>query len=239
LLFSALLDLLMTATISHHRLPVEGGQLPLMIARGDGGGASVVIVPSAYGVGSDLEAQMKEAAAASPLVVAVDPFFREDAGAATYDERPRIMARLQALDRERGYRDLRTALDWIRGEQPGRPLVIVGICFGGGYALRAAADRLVDGVVTWHGSRMEQHLEGAERMRCPMRLHFGGADPFVPPATVDAVGKALAGKPDVRIVVHEGATHGFSHRGSPHAYDEPAERAGMDSLRELIASAGG
>jgi dienelactone hydrolase len=71
-----------------------------------------------------------------------------------------------------------------------------------------------------------------------MRLHFGGADPFVPPEAVDAVRAAFAGRRDVRIIVHDGATHGFSHREAPQAYDEHAERAGMDSLRELIAEAG-
>jgi carboxymethylenebutenolidase len=80
---------------------------------------------------------------------------------------------------------------------------------------------------------MEHHVERAAEMRCPMRLHFGGADPFVPMASVDAVRTAFSGRPDVAVVVHEGATHGFSHRGAPRAHDERAERAGMDSLRAL------
>jgi hypothetical protein len=48
---------------------------------------------------------------------------------------------------------------------------------------------------------------------------------------------ASPGRRDVRIIVHDGATHGFSHRAAPQAYDEHAERAGMDSLRELVAEA--
>lgn len=104
--------------------------------------------------------------------------------------------------------------------------------------MHAAADGVVDGVVTWHGTRMESYVKRAAEMRCPMRLHFGSADPFVSLEAVEAVRAAFAGHRDVRIIVHDGATHGFSHRAAPQAYDDHAERAGMDSLRELIAEAG-
>jgi carboxymethylenebutenolidase len=227
-----------TPTITHHRLPVEGGELPLAIARAGGAGAAVVIMPSAFGIASDLEVQMEELATDASIVVAIDPFFRDDAGPAPYEDMARVMARLQGLDHQRGYRDLRAAIAWARAQEAGQPVVILGICFGGPYALLAAADGVIDGVVTWHGTRMENYVERAAEMRCPMRLHFGGADPFVPPKAVEAVRAAFAGHGDVRIIVHDGATHGFSHRAAPQAYDEHAERAGMDSLRELIVEAG-
>jgi hypothetical protein len=38
--------------------------------------------------------------------------------------------------------------------------------------------------------------------------------------------------------VHDGATHGFSHRAAPQAYDGSAERAGMESVRELVGGVG-
>ncbi len=223
-----------TATLDHHLLPVEQGELPLTIARADGAGAAVVIMPSAFGIGSDLEAQMEELASDAGIVIAMDPFFRDDSGPAPYDDMARVMTRLQGLDPQRCSRDLRAAIDWVRGQQGGQPVVVLGVCFGGPYALLAAADGAVDGVVTWHGTRMEHHVERAAEMRCRMRLHFGSADPFVPAEAVETVRTAFAARRDVRIIVHEGATHGFSHRAAPRAYDAHAERAGMDSLRELF-----
>jgi len=227
-----------TAAITHHRLPVEQGDLPLTIARGAGDGAAVVIMPSAFGVGPDLEAQMQELAREARAVVAIDPFFRDDAGPAPYDDMARVMARLQGLDRPRSDRDLRAAIDWVRAQEGDRPVVMLGICFGGSYALLAAADDVVDGVVTWHGTWLDNYVERAAEMRCPMRLHFGSADPFVPSAAVEAVRSAFVEHRDLRVIVHDGATHGFSHRAAAQAYNEPAERAGMDSLRELIAQVG-
>lgn len=220
-------------SISHHSLPVEDGKLPLTIARGIGSGAAVVIMPSAFGVGPDLEAQMEELAAKASLVVALDPFFREDAGPAAYDDFTRAMGRLQAHDRARGYRDLRAAVGFAR-EQSGKLVVLVGICFGGPYALLAAADGLVGGIVTWHGTRMDAYLERAAEMRCPMKHHFGSVDPFVNAESVEAIRKAFAGRTDAEFFVHEGATHGFSHRASARSYQDRAERAGMDSVLELI-----
>jgi carboxymethylenebutenolidase len=221
-------------TIRHHRLPVEDGALPLTIAQRERAGAALVIVPSAFGVGPDLEAQMEELAADARIVVALDPFFREDPGLVPYDDMPRVMKRMQALDRARAFRDLGAVIDWVRSEAPGSRVVYLGICFGGPYGLLAAAEGSVDGVVTWHGSRMENYLERASEMRCPMRLHFGSVDPVTPPEALDAIRGAFAGRDDVHIAVHEGATHGFSHRSNPRAYDASAERAGMASVRELV-----
>lgn len=224
-----------TPAIARHGLPVERGELPLTIARSTGTGAALVVMPSAFGIGADLEAQMSELAAHASLVVAVDPFFRDDAGSALYDDMRRVVGRIQALDRERAYLDLRAAIDWARRQSGCSSVVALGICFGGPYALLAAADGAVDGVVTWHGTALESYLARAAEMRCPMRLHFGSVDPFVPARAVEAVRTAFAGRRDVRIVVHEGATHGFSHRGARQAYDAKAEQAGMDSACALVA----
>lgn len=221
----------------HFSIPVRDGSLPGSAARRDGAGASVVIMPSGFGITPDLEMQMDELASTARIVVAIDPFFRMGGGLIPYDDTARVVARVQHLDRERAYEDLRAAIDWVRASEGGRPVLMLGICIGGGFALKAAADGVVAGVATWHGTRMERLLERSGDMRCPMRLHFGGADPVVPPDSVEAVRSAFAGRSDVQVIVHDGATHGFSHRGAPRAYDARAERAAMDSVRELISCA--
>lgn len=205
---------------------------PLTSTRGAGTGAAVVIVPSAFGVAPDLVAQMDDLADTARLVVTFDPFFRDDPGPIPYDAMARVMARLQKLDRERLADDLRAVLAWTRAEAGG-PVVVVGVCFGGPFALAAAADGLADGLVTWHATRLEDHLARVAEVRGPVRLHYGGADPFVPPAAVERVRAAFAGHPDARVVVHEGATHGFTHRAAPQAFDAAAERAAMDAVRAI------
>jgi carboxymethylenebutenolidase len=224
-------------TLTHQSIPVEAGQLPLAIARAGGTGAAVVIVPPAFGIAPDLEQQMEEVARSASLVVALDPFFRDDAGLIPYGDMQAVMARMKTHDRERTYRDLRKAIDFARAES-GKPVVVLGICFGGGLALTAAADGAADGVVTWHGSRLENFVARAAEMRCPMRLHFGSVDPVSPPEAVEKVREAFAGRDDVRISIHDGAAHGFSHRMSERSYDAAAEKAGMASLHELAREVG-
>jgi dienelactone hydrolase len=100
-----------SVTMRHVLLPVEGGALPLTVAESASRGAAVVIMPSAFGVAADLEEQMRELARDARLVVAPDPFFRQDAGPAPYDDMARVMKRLELLDRERAHRELRAAID--------------------------------------------------------------------------------------------------------------------------------
>jgi carboxymethylenebutenolidase len=217
--------------IERVRVPVPGGELPLTFARGRGA-AAVVIMPSAFGVTPDLEEQMRELADDAAIVVTLDPFFRTDAGPAVPDDMARVMARIRSIDRDLAQHDFLTAIAWTRERVRGQ-LIAIGICFGGAFALGAAADGEVQGVVTWHGTRMEQHLDRAGAIDCPLRFHFGSVDPVTPPEVIAAIRGAFAGHEDVEIQLHEGATHGFSSRGAP-AYDAAAERAAMSSVRELL-----
>jgi carboxymethylenebutenolidase len=68
-----------------------------------------------------------------------------------------------------------------------------------------------------------------------MRLHFGSQDPVVPLEAVEKVREAFEGRPEVEIVVHQGASHGFSHPQGP-SYDETAERAAMEAVKGLLAT---
>ncbi len=214
----------------------EGADLPLTVARSGAAGPALVVYPSAFGMGDDLAAQLAELSAQASVAVAFDPFSRGDAGVADYADMARVMARMQALDRARSERDFGALIAWARAQSPVARVVALGICMGGPFALRAAADGLADGVVTWHGTALGEQLGRAGAMRAPLRLHFGGADPVVPAREVDAIRAAFAGREDVRIRVHAGATHGFTHRGAAAAYDAASERAALEDTRDLLAT---
>jgi carboxymethylenebutenolidase len=104
---------------------------------------------------------------------------------------------------------------------------------GGPFVLRFAAQGRLAGVVTWHGSRMQDHLERADDIECPLRLHFGSIDPITPPDAIDEIRDRLAKHPDLSIVIHPNADHGFSHDGT--SFDATACRAGLDAITELLA----
>lgn len=207
----------------------------LTCVRGRGDAAALVILPSAFGVAPDLVAQMHELASDASLVVALDPFARHDPGVVPYHDMGRVMARVQSHDPAQLQHDLREAIAWTAAESR-RPVVVLGVCFGGPHALEVAAAGLVAAAHVWHGTGLERKLDAARSIACPLALHFGARDPFVPPPVVARVREAFAGMPHVAIHVHDDATHGFSHRDAP-AWNPAAEQAAMASLREQIRRA--
>lgn len=213
-------------------IEVPDGALPAFVQGPHDASAvpAVVVVPSIFGPAPDLLARLSELGD-DALVVVPDPFWRTGEGPVAYDDHDTAFGRLAEFDFAACARELAAAASWAK-EQGNGGVVAVGICFGGPYVLGLAARGLVDGVVTWHGSRMEGALDGVERISCPVRHHLGGADPVTPPETIDALRDAFASHPDAEIIVHEGATHGFSHDGD--AWDEDAYRAGFASVVELL-----
>lgn len=212
-------------------IDVEGGALPLHVQGFDDGTApALVVVPSVFGPAPDLLDRLA-GLADDTLVVVPDPFWRTGERVVPYDRLDDAIGRMADFDFGAASREMAAAVDWARTHGNGR-VVAVGICFGGPFVLRLAAKGAVDGIVTWHGSRMEQSLDRAADITCPVRHHLGSVDPVTPPEVVDALRSAFADHPDCEILVHEGATHGFSHDGD--AYDDAAWQASLASVVELL-----
>lgn len=216
----------------HLAIDVPAGRLPIVVQGPDDatGVPALVVVPSIFGPAPDLLERLA-ALGDDALVVVPDPFWRTGEGALPYDQREAAFARLAGFDPAVCADEMAAAVDWARAAGNGG-VVALGICFGGPFVLRLAAAGRVDGIVTWHGSRMEGALDGADRITGPVRHHLGDADPVTPPEVVDALRAAFAEHPDARIVVHDGATHGFTHDGP--AYDDSAYRDAFASVVELL-----
>lgn len=213
-------------------IPVDAGSLPA-VRQGPaeaGDVPALLVVPSIFGPADDLLERLGELGD-DALVVVPDPFWRTGEGAVPYDDVDTAFGRLAEFDMAACGAEMAAAAAWARAEGNGT-VVGLGICFGGPFVLRMAAKGLIDGVVTWHGSRMEQSLDVVPRISCPVRHHLGSADPVTPPETIDALRDAFADHADAQIVVHDGATHGFSHDGD--AFDPAAYRAGFESVRGLL-----
>jgi carboxymethylenebutenolidase len=218
------------------QIEVEGGSIPTVVQgpRDPGGVPAVVVVPSVFGPAPDLLERLGELGDAA-LVCVPDPFWRTGEGALAYDDMDAVVARFGDFDIQRCRAEMGAVAAWARASANGR-VIGVGICFGGPYVLRMAADGELDGVVTWHGSRMEQVLGRAGSISCPVRHHLGGADAITPPEVVDALRAAFAEHADAQIVVHDGADHGFSHDGP--TWDADVFELAFGSLVELVERSG-
>lgn len=217
-----------------HNVEVPGGAVPTVVLGPEDASdrPALLAIPAIFGQAPDLLRRLASFSDRA-LITVPDPFWRDGSGVISYDEVERAFGRLKDIDLERSVTEMGAVLDWTRARCNGR-VVGLGICFGGPFVLRFAREGRLDGVVTWHGSRMEDHLDGAATTRCPLRLHFGGADPITPPEVIEKIRAAFADHPDCSIEIHPGAVHGYSHDGDP--YDENACQAGLDAIAALLGS---
>lgn len=211
---------------------VENGAVPTAVIESDAPepGPALIVIPSIFGPAPDLLKRLSEFAGHA-LVVVPDPFWRVGDGVVPYEDFETARKRLKRFDIARCNADLDSVLDWAT-EQSNGQVVGLGICFGGPFVLRFASEGRLAGCVTWHGSRMQNYLEHAADIMCPLRFHFGELDPVTPPEAIEAIRDAFAFHPDISIAIHSGATHGYSHDGPE--FDEAACRAGLDATAELI-----
>src|SRR5581483_5340092 len=124
----------------------------------------------------------------------------------------------------------------------GAPKVgVIGICFGGRYALLACAHHDADAGVSYHGTYLERHLQQFAEVSAPLSLHFFERDPHTPMAEVERMRDAARGKPLIEIYTYEGAGHGFMQHDRPSYHAAAAELAfarGMRTLRAALAPGG-
>ncbi len=220
-------------------VPVPDGAVPVLVQMTEPSDAAdqrpaLLCVPSIFGGNDDLVAQMASFADVATTAI-MDPFWRVEAGAIPYDDRKAAFDRVGELDRSKTPGDVEAVAAWLAERSNGR-VAGLGICFGGPLVLLGAAAGHLAGVVTWHGSRMEQVLDRLDPLAIdgPIRHHLGDADPITPPEAIEAIGAAFADHPDHRMTIHAGADHGFSHEGE--AWDAEATAAGMADLREVLTA---
>jgi carboxymethylenebutenolidase len=218
---------------SLEEVEVEAGRVPIHVLSPEIRSAApgLVVVPSIFGPAPDLLEQLAELADTA-LIVVPDPFWQVGGGVIPYHDHETAIGRLgSGFDGKRSFAEMRMVVEWTRGQCNGH-VAGLGICFGGPFVLDMAGRALLDGVITWHGSRMQDYLARAATTKCPMRLHFGSVDPITPAEAIEQVRAAFAQHTDVEIVVHPGLDHGFSHAGK--SYDATAARAGLDSVRSIL-----
>ncbi len=125
--------------------------------------------------------------------------------------------------------DLQAAVDALAP-----PVFAVGYCWGGTAAwLAACRCRGLAAASSYYGRRILELL--AETPRCPILLHFGRADPTIPPETVAAI---RAAHPDVPVHLYE-AGHGFNSDRRADYAPEAAKLARLRTLQLFHRAAGG
>ena len=188
-----------------------------------GRGPGLLLLQEIFGVNEHIRTVAEQYALDGFVVLAPDVFWQQerrlDIGYTPADiQRGRALA--MAADKAALQRDLRDSVQALRArpETQGQGVGAIGYCMGGRQAFVAAASAGVDAAVAYYGGGIQDMLELAPKIGCPMQFHYGARDPNIPLTAVDKVRAAMAGKP-AEVFVYEHADHGFNcwARGSYHA----------------------
>jgi carboxymethylenebutenolidase len=194
---------------------------------------AIIAVSSIYGVTKGMVQTLDRYAQRGFIVIAPDVFWRTQPGPLENNRRADAQARLDAYDITAGMNDLRDthAALAARPEWNGK-FAVLGFCFGGQHAFLALARLGADAGVSYHGTSIQNYLDEAPAVTKPFSFHFAAQDDLVTLDDVARIRAALAGKRG-EIVVHEGATHGFS-RVDSNGYNAAVAQASEERAFALL-----
>jgi carboxymethylenebutenolidase len=208
------------------------------------GAPAIVVLGEIWGVNADIRAICDRLAAAGILAVAPDQY-RGIAPPTEADPRETVLGFFDRFDDPQGIRDGRAVLDAVRGGALGvapGPVHVWGFCMGGRFAhYLAAFESRLAGAINFYGRlSFDRHarlkpfvpLDVAGLVACPYLGLFGGIDPFIPAADVEALRAGLARiRVPHHVAIYEEAEHAFFNesRASYHP------RAAADAWRRVEA----
>lgn len=207
-----------------------------------GSGPGLLLLQEIFGVNQYIRDVADLYAEEGYVVLAPDMFWRQQPGVELEPgeaDFPRAMALYERLDTDQAMHDISAALACLRArpECTGKAGAL-GFCLGGKLAYLAASRCGVDCAVGYYGVGIEAHLHEAAAISCPLVLHFGEIDRFVPEAARQQIAAGLAGRGGAQIFVYPGCDHGFNNPARP-AFDKAAAlMAHSRSIAALRAAIG-
>jgi carboxymethylenebutenolidase len=178
-----------------------------------GKGPGIVLFQEIFGVNRHIRAVADQYALDGFVVLAPDLFWREA---------PRVELGYEGADRERALQlmkgadpkllaeDIKTSVAALRArpELAGK-VGAIGYCMGGRLAYIAAATAGVDAAVCYYGGGIQDQLDRAAAIKCPIQFHYGAKDTAIPMEAVEKVKAAFAGK-KAEFWIYPDAGHGFN-----------------------------
>ena len=188
----------------------------------------LVILQEIFGVTDQLKG-VADRYAAEGLAVAIPALFDRQKRQAVFgfDQGAGGREMMLAADLGETMQDVGAAVDALRSR--GLSVAVLGFCWGGGLAIRAAQVLDISCAVAFYGTRLPQYLD--RPLRAPVLGHFGTKDDHVPPEMLDAARAAL---PEMEVHLYE-AGHAFANDARPSYVAGAADLAHSRTLAFLRA----
>jgi carboxymethylenebutenolidase len=205
-------------------IDIGGGMTGYLVVPESGSGPGVVLLQEIFGVNAHMRDVADLYAEEGYTVLAPDLFHTmEQRVELGYDgaDMEKAFGFYQRFDLDQAVRDITASVSALRARPECTGKVgAIGFCLGGKLAWLAAAHAGVDAAVSYYGVGIEASLDDLATIKCPVTLHFGETDKFVPEEARAAIAAAVKGK-NIEVFVYPGADHGFNCSERP-AFDKAA-----------------
>ncbi|PJJ57772.1 carboxymethylenebutenolidase [Mumia flava] len=179
-----------------------------------GRGPGILLVQEIFGVSAYIRRRAADLAALGYVVLAPEIFWRLGVSevATGPDMLDEALAVAGRADWDLAVADATAALSALRERaEVDAGVGVVGFCFGGGLAYAVAAGSPVDALVSYYGSALPSLIEAVPAIEAPSLHHFGDADTYIPPETVEKIRVSVSTGGPVELHVHPGAGHAFDN----------------------------
>ena len=196
----------------------DGGQFSAYLTLPEkGSGSGLVILQEIFGINSFLRDMAHQFSSEGYVVLIPDLFWRMQPGVVLgYDEKGLEQAfdYYGRFDVDQGIKDIADTINTLRTlPQCTGKVGSLGYCLGGKLAYLTAARTDVDCSVAYYGVAIEQSLDEAMSIDCPMVMHFAEADGFVPPEAVEQIHGVFEHRSDIEIYTYPELDHAFATPG--------------------------
>lgn len=179
-----------------------------------GKGPGLLLIQEIFGVNSHIKDIADLYAQEGFVVLAPDLFWRLEPGVElsyTNKDFAKGLELYSKLDMNQALSDLGDATDVLR-KMPAVTSKVgaLGFCLGGHIAYRLAARSTVDAAVSYYGGGIDQVLDEAKNLSCPLMMHFAELDTYIPAEAVNKICAALSNKDNVKIYAYPSVDHGFN-----------------------------
>jgi carboxymethylenebutenolidase len=224
------------AAVEHRRRVLraaDGATFTAFEARADHpSGAGILVLPDVRGLHAFYEELALRFAEAGIDALAID-YFGRTAGTDPRAEDFDFAAHVAETAWQTLSEDVAAGAAALREGGRVQALFSVGFCFGGRLSFLAATLDMVaaDGVIGFYGvpvgagrAGLPAPAEVTDRIGCPVLAIFGGADPAIPPESIETFRSALrSAGVEHEVQVYPGAPHSFFDRKADQFASESAD----------------
>jgi len=198
----------------------------------------LVLIQEIFGINKTMRDLADAYARKGFFVVCPDLFWREQPGieldSTNEADRARAFELYEKLDEAKAAADCGAALAFARSQAACTGSVgAVGFCLGGKLTYLLATRHDPDCAVGYYGVGIENALDEAKNIRCPVLLHVAGADQFCPPDAQTQLHNAFDGSEFITLCDYPGMNHAFARVGGEHHDAAAAELANLRTLEAL------